>query len=270
MRLISLAAAAHASSSVSRTMKCSRIPNDSLRPLRRGAALRLFQLFGDLMHGLAPGQVFIHLLGRQILAGIGRAAEIERRNRLLHRQYVQPAALYAVVFAVEVYRLAGQQPAPDGQELAGLGVAFVMRSEDAVAGQLDRIAADYNVKQQPAVAQPVKRCRLARREGRRDDAGPQRHEIFQPLRMGRQSGRCDPGILAVLAGRQQDAGKAEPVDSLGDLLEIAELRRPFLLVRTEIGAVAMGRYEPEEVERLFRRCDVFSHPDSCLAIDALI
>ena len=58
-----------------------------------------------------------------------------------------------------------------------------MRQEDAVAGEFDRIAADHDVEQQPAVAQPVERRRLARREGRRDDAGPQRHEEFQPLGM---------------------------------------------------------------------------------------
>ena len=32
----------------------------------------------------------------------------------------------------------------------GLGVALVMRQEDAVAGELRRIAADHDIEQQPA------------------------------------------------------------------------------------------------------------------------
>ncbi len=140
-----------------------------------------------------------------------------------------------------------------------------MRHKDAVAGEFDRIAADHDIEQQAAVAQPVERCGLPRREGRRDHAGAQRDKEFQPLGMRRKARRGDPGILAILAGRQQHAGKAEPVDRLGDLLEVAELRRPLLLLGAEIAAVAMGRDEPEEVERLLGFHHIDRHQDFSLA-----
>ena len=58
--------------------------------------------------------------------------------------------------------LAGNQRAPDGQEFVSLVIAFVVRQEDAVAGKLGRIAADHDVEQQAAVAQPVERSGLPR------------------------------------------------------------------------------------------------------------
>ena len=57
-------------------------------------------------------------VGGDLDAGVGRAAEIERRMRLLHRRKEQLAALDADVLALEVDRLAGQQLAVDVEELA--------------------------------------------------------------------------------------------------------------------------------------------------------
>ena len=99
--LISRSAARQASSSVSRTMKCSRMPKRSLRPRRVGLLARRAELFGDLRRRLAPGQVHVDQIGGEVLAGVGRAAEIERRP-LLARQQVEAAIVDAVIFAVEI------------------------------------------------------------------------------------------------------------------------------------------------------------------------
>ena len=131
------------------------------------------------------------------------------------------------MLAVEIDGFAGQQAAEDGQELAGLLVALVMRQEHAIAGQFHRIAADHHIEQQPAIAQPIERRGLSRRKGRQRHARPQRDEIFEPIGDRREAGRGDPGFFAILPGRQQHAFKAEPVGRLGDLLEIAEIGLPL-------------------------------------------
>jgi hypothetical protein len=212
-------------------MKCSLMPKRSFLPRSAAFLARRSELLGHLRRRLAPGQIHVDEVGGEILPGVRRAAEIERRP-LLARQKVEAAILDAVIFAVEIDALAGHQAAPDGQEFMRLGIALVMRQEDAVAGEFGRIAADHDIEQQAAIAQPVECRGLARGESRQRHAGPQRHEEFQFFGERRKARRGDPGILAVLTGRQQHAGKAEPVDRLRDLLEVAEFGRPLLCPRS--------------------------------------
>ena len=123
-----------------------------------------------------------------------------------------------------------------------------MAEEDAVAGEVGRIAADDDVEQQPATAEAVERRRLARGFAGRGDARPQGDQEFQPLGMGDDRGAGDPGILAAAAGRDQHAEIAEPVGRLGDLPQVAVAARAPADRRAEMGAVAAGRQEPEEIE----------------------
>src|ERR1700753_3493130 len=102
--LIRSSAAFQASSLVSRTMTCKRMPNDSLRP--RVSAV---DLLGDIRRRLAPGQVFIHGVDRDIDAGIGRSAEVKRRPRRLYRLEQQPAVLDADMLALDIDRIAREQ-----------------------------------------------------------------------------------------------------------------------------------------------------------------
>ncbi len=92
-----------------------------------GLAADRRDLFGDLRHRLAPGEVGVDLFGGEILPGIGRTTQVDRRMRLLHRALVQPTALDAIVLAGEVDRFAGQQAPEDGEEFGGLLVALAMR-----------------------------------------------------------------------------------------------------------------------------------------------
>ncbi len=89
---ISLSATRHASSSVSRTMRCMRRPNLTSRPLARGAGAHVLDLLADLLERLAPGQVDVGLRGGELVRGLGRAAEPDGQ-RLLHRREQQPRAL---------------------------------------------------------------------------------------------------------------------------------------------------------------------------------
>ena len=106
-----------------------------------------------LRHGgrwFAPGQVDIDLLGGQVVCGIGRAAEVQRRIRFLHRWIQRLGVLYPQVFAFEVHRFALQYPAPDFQELVGDFIAFAVIEEAAVATVFVGIAAGHDVDQQAA------------------------------------------------------------------------------------------------------------------------
>ncbi len=146
------AAACQASSSVSRTITCRRIPKLSLRPWRAACAPHLGDLLGHRRGRLAPGQVELDLLGGEVLGGLRGAAEVQRRTRLLHRRIEQLGALHLQVLAVVVDGLAlmagAQHRAPHGEELGGQRVALLMRQVQAVARQFVGIAAGDQVEQQ--------------------------------------------------------------------------------------------------------------------------
>ena len=108
--LISRSAAAQASSlglahdDVQADAEAERAP-----VLARAAAFTVRDLLGDLRRRLAPGQVLVDRLGRDIDPGLRRAAEIERRIRLLHRLEEQLAVLDADVLAANSDGLAGEE-----------------------------------------------------------------------------------------------------------------------------------------------------------------
>ena len=108
----------------------------------------LRDLLGNQSRRLAPGEIFVDGVDGDVDAGIGRAAEIERRPRRLHRRKQQLATLDMDVLALDIDGLAGEQVAIDVEELAGDLVALVMAEEDAVALVLDGIAAGDDVDQE--------------------------------------------------------------------------------------------------------------------------
>ena len=63
--LISSSAAAQAAASVSRTITCSRMPNFTLRPWRAARTSAILRAAAS--RRLAPGQVHVQLLGRQLV-----------------------------------------------------------------------------------------------------------------------------------------------------------------------------------------------------------
>ena len=212
-----------------------------------GRGLDARDLLGDLRRRLAPGQIFLDVIDRDIDAGIRRSPEIERRPRRLHRLEQQAAVLDANVLALEVDGLAGEEIVVDGEEFARHGITGVVIEEDAVALVLDGIAAGDDVDQQPAIGDAVERRRHARGNGRRLQAGPHGDEVAQPLGERRDAGRDDPGILAASPRRQQHAEIAELVGGLRDLAQIVEIDLAAAGGGAEITAVAMGRQEPEDV-----------------------
>ena len=130
---------------------------------------------------LAPGQIEIDLLSRQLLRHVRRSAEIEGRARLLYRREVELCIANVDMFPFEGDGFPFQQTSPDAGELCGGFIALGMIEKDAIARQLLRIAARHQVEQRTAVGKPVQRCRLTRRDGGRHHARAQGYQEFQAL-----------------------------------------------------------------------------------------
>ena len=181
------------------------------------------------------------------MRGFGRAAEVKRGPRLLHRREQQPAVLDADVLAVEVHRLAREHRGVHREKFARDLVAFVMSQKHAVAAVFRRIASGDDVDQKPALRNTVERRRHARRNRRRLQSRPYRDQIPQPLGPGRNRRRDDPGILAASSGRQQHAEIAEIVGGLRDLAQVWKADGAGADRGAEMAAVAMRRQEPQDI-----------------------
>lgn len=187
------------------------------------------------------------MVRRDTHARVGGAAEVERRIGLLHGREEDLAALDLQVLAVEVDGLAGHQPAPDLQELVGELVARGMVQEEAVALQLDGIAARHDVDEEPTVRQPVERGRHPCGNGRRLQTRTDGHEVAEAARLGRQCRGDHPAVLARPSGRDEDAEVTLFVGCLGDLAQIVDRDLAGALGGAEIAPVAVRRQEPENV-----------------------
>ena len=204
-------------------------------------------LLCDLRRRLAPGQVLVDGVDRNVDAGIRRSAEIERRPRRLHRLEQQAAVLDVNMLALDIDGLARQKVAVDIEELARHLVALVMRQEDAIALVLDGITAGDDIDQQTSIRHPVERRGHAGGDARRLQPGPHSHEIPQPLGPWRNGRSHHPGILAASPRGEQHAEIAELIGSLRDLAQVVEVHLASARGGAEITAVTMRRQEPENV-----------------------
>uniref|UniRef100_A0A7S3XRX8 Uncharacterized protein n=1 Tax=Heterosigma akashiwo TaxID=2829 RepID=A0A7S3XRX8_HETAK len=220
-------------------------------PVCGGALAHVGQLLGHLLGRLAPGQIGVHLRRRQLVGRRRGAAEEHRRIGAVDRRIQDLAGLDAQMLAFEVEGLAvvraGQQLAPDPDELGGLLVACRVVEELAVAGQLFGIAAGDQVDQQPTARQPVQRGGHAGALRRRHQAGAQRDEEFQLACRVDQAGRNHPGVFAAAAGGQQHALVAQAVGGDRDLLEVGMVGHARAARAAEVAAVAVGGNEPEDL-----------------------
>lgn len=146
---IRLSAACHASSLVSLTITCRRMPKRTGDHAGRlSLAPELFSLPGP---AVLPGKIKIDLLSGQLLRYLRRAAEIERWTRLLQWRKQQFGVANALMLAVKGDGFSLHQLAPDvGKFSRGL-IALGVVEEDAVACQFGRIAAGDQIEQRPAV-----------------------------------------------------------------------------------------------------------------------
>ena len=228
-------------------MTCRRMPKLTCRP-RFAASAATGAIFSATCAGGSPQVKYLSIVSAATsIAGVGRAAEIQRRPRLLHRREQQPAVLDADVLAAEIDGLAGEQRGVNVEKFAGHLVAFVMIEKDAVAAVFGRVAAGDDIDQQPALRHAIERRRHARRNRRRLQAGPHRDEIPQPLGQRRQRRRDHPGILAASSGRQQHAEIAEIIGRLRDLAQVLKADRAGADRGAEMAAVAVRRQEPKNV-----------------------
>ncbi|MNH03211.1 hypothetical protein D3C79_624650 [compost metagenome] len=114
-------------------------------PLSSRFFAHLCDLLGNGCRWLAPGQVELDLFGRQVLGGLGGAAEIQRWAWLLNRRVEQLGAFYLDVLTVVIDVFAFQHLAPDTGELDRGFVALLVVQVQAVTRQLVRITTGHQV-----------------------------------------------------------------------------------------------------------------------------
>ena len=196
-----------------------------LAPAPAGGETGLLDLERHVGDRLAPGQVGVDLLGRDLDSGIRRAAEPQGRVGLLHWREEQLPALEPDMLPFMRHGLARQQRAPDAQELVGDGVADGVVEEQAVALELDRPPPVTTlIKSRPSeMRSSVPPCARRRRGSAGRDA---RRPGSATVRSGRQPRGHDPAVLAGTAGRQQDAVVAQVIGRLSYLAQIGEVDLP--------------------------------------------
>ena len=203
-----------------------------------------------LGHGggrLAPGEVGINVLGRQLVRRLRGTTEVQRRVRLLHRREEVAPLLDLEVLACKVHRLARKQAAPDGQKLIGVGVALIVRQVDAIGGQLGGIAAGHDVEQQAPFQRLIERGGLARAGHRCAQRGAQRHQQLDALGDGRQAGRRHPGVEAGAAGGNEQAVVAQAFCGDGNLPHVFVGGGAAKVRGAQVAGVTRGGQEPEDV-----------------------
>ena len=162
--------------------------------------------------------------GGDPLAGVGRAAEEDRRPRVGRRRRPSRPST-SVVVALEVERRARPGAPHDREELGGAVVALVVVEPVAEAALLLGAAAGDDVEQQPAARQPLERGGLLGRQRRRDEPGPEGDEEPQPGRLPDQRRGREPGVLAPRAGRREHGVEADLLGGPGHLGQVVEVGR---------------------------------------------
>ncbi len=85
------------------------------------------------------------------------------------------------MLAVVIDRLAFEHATPDASELHRGLITFFMAEEQAIPGQLFRVATGDQVEQRAATREPIKGCGLTCSDRWRDDSGAQGHQELQAL-----------------------------------------------------------------------------------------
>ena len=246
-------ASAHASSEVSREMVWTRRPYVSSRPCCSARSRIHGDLLRDRGRRLAPGQVDVGVLGRDLAGGRRGAAEVDLRDRV--GQLLEAGVLDAQVLAGERHLLAGPEPAHDREELAAALVALVLVEEVAVGALLVRLAAGDDVEQQAAPAEVLEGRGHLGGQGRRRQAGAEGDEELEPLRERGEHRGGEPGVLAPGAGRGQRGLEAELLGAAGDLAEVGHAGRAAggavldaVAAADDVASVAsVGGQEPVEL-----------------------
>ena len=210
-------------------------------------------LLRNLCRGLTPGQVRIHLLGSQVVGRSRRTTEVHGGMGLLHWWVKQLGAFDTQVFALKIVGLtavaAGQNLAPDANELGGLFVTRSVVQEHAVTFQLGLVTTGHQVHQQAAARQAVKRgghtcgqCGLVQ-------AGAHGHQKFQALGGTNQARRDDPRVFTRPPGGDQHAFIPQPVCRTGHLLQVTQVHLARTFTGAQVTAIAMGGEKPKNLHR---------------------
>ena len=180
--------------------------------------------FAHLLVRLAPQRIDIGMLAGDRDRRIRRAAEIDRNARLLHAAHRGRGAGEAVVFPGMIHRAGlGPDALEDVHVFVGARVALVLRQRVAVAQLVHIVAAGDHVDRRASAGDLIQRGELARRQRRRDEAGPVREQEAQPLGVRRRRGGQQEPVGPVGEIAHQHAVEARRLRRLGEVADVAAI-----------------------------------------------
>ena len=203
----------------------------------------------DALVGVAPEEMHVGVLGRDLPGLLRAAAEIELGIGLLQRMRPDLRALQLVELAVEGHRAARRpQRLQDRDLLVHDLVALFLAPLDAFRRVLGLALAGDQVDADAAARELVEGRDHLRQQHRIDVARPRRHQHADRLGARHHHGARDPRLPAGGLHRHQHVFEARRLGRLDDAVEQRQRRR-HLRARQPIGrGVARGRQEPAEFQ----------------------
>ena len=224
-----------------------------LAAVRRGHGADLGHVGADALVGVAPEQVNVGMLGRDLPGLPAAAAEIESRMRLLQRMRPDLRLVELVELAVMGDGVLRPQLLEERHLLFHDFVALFLAPLDAFGGVLRLALARDQVDADAPARELVEGRDHLRQQHGIDVARPRRHQHADRLRARDHHRRGDPRLPARGLHRHQHVFEARRLGRRHDLVEQLERRRD-LGVGEPIGrGVAGGRQEPSEFEALVGR-----------------
>ena len=206
----------------------------------------------DALVGVAPEEMDVGMLGRNLPGLLRPAAEIEFGIGLLQRIGPDLRALQLIELAVEMERPArGPQRLQDRDLLLHDLVALFLAPLDPFGRVLRLALAGDQVDADATARQLIEGRDHLGQQHRVDVARPRRHQHAHRLGARHHHGAGDPGLPAGGLDRHQHVFETGRFGGGDDLVEQRHRRR-HLGARQPIGrGVAGGRQEPAELKSLF-------------------
>ena len=212
---------------------------------RGGEVTHAFDALCDHGRWLTPREIHIHMLGRDGLGRVGRAAEVDLRYRV--RDRAGRGTGHAKEVAVVVEGFAGPRAPHHLNELRGLCVPSLLVLMHSEPRQFGGFRAGDDVEEQASVGHALVRGSHLGRKGRREQGRTKRDEKLHPSSQRKQRRRGEPCVLAAGATGGQHGVVPKVITRSSNLGEVLVVRAATMRARTggqHLTRVPAGRQKP--------------------------